>query len=174
MWALNYWCFWCAPFGRLECRYHEKRTKTFTLVKKQVVYKWSSCSSCSQLSEQIESVFSSVGVVHFISSKPNPPGFQSTALWQSVSSSSSSLVKKPPDVTKSRKTKTEHLIKVDDHDFTMRPAFGGRCGVLPTFSFIHYLHAVHTYIHGHKYTWTQGQLSGCSFFSSAFNHIPSS
>ncbi|XP_043998535.1 gamma-aminobutyric acid receptor subunit rho-2a [Gambusia affinis] len=36
-----------------------------------------------------------------------------------------SLPKKPPDVTKSRKTKTEHLLKVDDHDFTMRPAFGG-------------------------------------------------
>ncbi|KAG7282427.1 hypothetical protein CRUP_018144 [Coryphaenoides rupestris] len=35
-----------------------------------------------------------------------------------------SLTKKPPDVTKSRKPKTEHLLKVDDHDFTMRPAFG--------------------------------------------------
>ncbi|KAI3367311.1 hypothetical protein L3Q82_008352 [Scortum barcoo] len=35
-----------------------------------------------------------------------------------------SLAKKPPDVTKSRKMKTEHLLKVDDHDFTMRPAFG--------------------------------------------------
>lgn len=45
-------------------------------------------------------------------------------------SSSSSLPKKPPDVTKSRKTKTEHLLKVDDHDFTMRPAFGGKGEVL--------------------------------------------
>ncbi|XP_028827768.1 gamma-aminobutyric acid receptor subunit rho-2a isoform X1 [Denticeps clupeoides] len=36
-----------------------------------------------------------------------------------------SLTKKPPDVTKSRKLKTEHLLRVDDHDFTMRPAFGG-------------------------------------------------
>ncbi|KAM4541133.1 gamma-aminobutyric acid receptor subunit rho-2a [Fundulus diaphanus] len=36
-----------------------------------------------------------------------------------------SLPKKPPDVTKSRKSKTENLLKVDDHDFTMRPAFGG-------------------------------------------------
>ncbi|KAK1893956.1 Gamma-aminobutyric acid receptor subunit rho-2 [Dissostichus eleginoides] len=35
-----------------------------------------------------------------------------------------SLAKKPPDVTKARKTKTEQLLKVDDHDFTMRPAFG--------------------------------------------------
>ena len=37
----------------------------------------------------------------------------------------SALTKKPPDVTKSRKPKTENLLKVDDHDFTMRPAFGG-------------------------------------------------
>ncbi|XP_055719946.1 gamma-aminobutyric acid receptor subunit rho-2-like isoform X2 [Salvelinus fontinalis] len=36
-----------------------------------------------------------------------------------------SLTKKPPDVTKNRKQKTEQLLKVDDHDFTMRPAFGG-------------------------------------------------
>ncbi|MCI4382966.1 hypothetical protein PGIGA_G00021090 [Pangasianodon gigas] len=35
------------------------------------------------------------------------------------------LAKKPPDVTKSRKVKTEQLLRVDDHDFTMRPAFGG-------------------------------------------------
>lgn len=33
--------------------------------------------------------------------------------------------KRPPDVTKSRKLKTEQLLKVEDHDFTMRPAFGG-------------------------------------------------
>uniref|UniRef100_A0A8C5G668 GABA(C) receptor n=2 Tax=Gouania willdenowi TaxID=441366 RepID=A0A8C5G668_GOUWI len=33
--------------------------------------------------------------------------------------------KKLPDFTKSRKVKTEQLLKVDDHDFTMRPAFGG-------------------------------------------------
>ncbi|TRY57824.1 hypothetical protein DNTS_022740 [Danionella cerebrum] len=36
-----------------------------------------------------------------------------------------SLPKKPPDVTKSRRLKTEQLLKVDDHDFTMRPAFAG-------------------------------------------------
>ncbi|XP_076155957.1 gamma-aminobutyric acid receptor subunit rho-2a [Alosa pseudoharengus] len=36
-----------------------------------------------------------------------------------------SLTKKPPDVTKSRKMKTEQILRVDDHDFTMRPAFGG-------------------------------------------------
>ncbi|KAL4623978.1 gamma-aminobutyric acid receptor subunit rho-2-like isoform X1 [Arapaima gigas] len=36
-----------------------------------------------------------------------------------------SLSAKTQDVTKSRKLKTEHLLQVDDHDFTMRPAFGG-------------------------------------------------
>ncbi|XP_063080172.1 gamma-aminobutyric acid receptor subunit rho-2a [Engraulis encrasicolus] len=36
-----------------------------------------------------------------------------------------SLSKKPPDNTKARKMKTEAVLKVDDHDFTMRPAFGG-------------------------------------------------
>ncbi|XP_018584511.1 gamma-aminobutyric acid receptor subunit rho-2-like isoform X1 [Scleropages formosus] len=36
-----------------------------------------------------------------------------------------SLSAKAQDVTKSRKLKTEHLLQVDDHDFTMRPSFGG-------------------------------------------------
>uniref|UniRef100_A0A3Q4BSL0 GABA(C) receptor n=1 Tax=Mola mola TaxID=94237 RepID=A0A3Q4BSL0_MOLML len=45
--------------------------------------------------------------------------------WTGNVETQNSLAKKPPDVTKSRKTKTEHLLKVDDHDFTMRPAFGG-------------------------------------------------
>ncbi|XP_053917664.1 gamma-aminobutyric acid receptor subunit rho-2 isoform X1 [Cuculus canorus] len=37
----------------------------------------------------------------------------------------SHIYKKNHDVTKNRKGKTEHLLRVDDHDFTMRPAFGG-------------------------------------------------
>ncbi|KAJ8356063.1 hypothetical protein SKAU_G00188570 [Synaphobranchus kaupii] len=35
------------------------------------------------------------------------------------------LSKKMVDVTKTRKVKTDHLLRVDDHDFTMRPAFAG-------------------------------------------------
>ncbi|OXB54361.1 hypothetical protein ASZ78_011043 [Callipepla squamata] len=35
------------------------------------------------------------------------------------------IYKKNHDVTKTRKGKTEQLLRVDDHDFTMRPAFGG-------------------------------------------------
>ncbi|XP_066546582.1 gamma-aminobutyric acid receptor subunit rho-2-like [Amia ocellicauda] len=35
------------------------------------------------------------------------------------------LSKKTQDVTKTRKLKTEQLLRVDDHDFTMRPAFAG-------------------------------------------------
>ncbi|XP_043922984.1 gamma-aminobutyric acid receptor subunit rho-2-like isoform X2 [Protopterus annectens] len=35
------------------------------------------------------------------------------------------VFKKNHDITKIRRVKTEQLIRVDDHDFTMRPAFGG-------------------------------------------------
>ncbi|XP_069743442.1 gamma-aminobutyric acid receptor subunit rho-1-like isoform X2 [Narcine bancroftii] len=38
---------------------------------------------------------------------------------------SSSLLKRSTDVTKSYLTKSEQLLRVDDHDFTMRPGFGG-------------------------------------------------
>ncbi|XP_029903731.1 gamma-aminobutyric acid receptor subunit rho-2-like [Myripristis murdjan] len=37
----------------------------------------------------------------------------------------SPLSKKVVDGTKTRKVKTDHLLRVDDHDFTMRPAFAG-------------------------------------------------
>lgn len=37
----------------------------------------------------------------------------------------SPIYKKNHDVTKTRMGKTEQLLRVDDHDFTMRPAFGG-------------------------------------------------
>nr|XP_020818734.1 gamma-aminobutyric acid receptor subunit rho-2 isoform X2 [Phascolarctos cinereus] len=37
----------------------------------------------------------------------------------------SHLYKKTHDITKLQKGKTEQLLKVDEHDFTMRPAFGG-------------------------------------------------
>ncbi|TNN36898.1 Gamma-aminobutyric acid receptor subunit rho-2 [Liparis tanakae] len=35
------------------------------------------------------------------------------------------LTKKAADGTKSKKVKTSHLLRIDDHDFTMRPAFAG-------------------------------------------------
>nr|XP_019947146.1 PREDICTED: gamma-aminobutyric acid receptor subunit rho-2-like [Paralichthys olivaceus] len=35
------------------------------------------------------------------------------------------LTKKLSDGTKTRKVKTSHLLRIDDHDFTMRPAFAG-------------------------------------------------
>ncbi|XP_032876748.1 gamma-aminobutyric acid receptor subunit rho-2-like [Amblyraja radiata] len=37
----------------------------------------------------------------------------------------SPIIKRILDVTKTRATKPDHLLRVDDHDFTMRPAFGG-------------------------------------------------
>ncbi|XP_078502975.1 gamma-aminobutyric acid receptor subunit rho-2-like [Lissotriton helveticus] len=37
----------------------------------------------------------------------------------------SNIYKRNHDLTKTRRGKTEQLLRVDDHDFTMRPAFGG-------------------------------------------------
>ncbi|XP_041044019.1 gamma-aminobutyric acid receptor subunit rho-2-like [Carcharodon carcharias] len=37
----------------------------------------------------------------------------------------SPILRRIPDLTKIRTTKSEHLLRVDEHDFTMRPAFGG-------------------------------------------------
>ncbi|XP_057715512.1 gamma-aminobutyric acid receptor subunit rho-1-like isoform X2 [Corythoichthys intestinalis] len=37
----------------------------------------------------------------------------------------SPIYKRSPDMTKSLMTKSEQLLRIDDHDFTMRPAFGG-------------------------------------------------
>nr|XP_019940774.1 PREDICTED: gamma-aminobutyric acid receptor subunit rho-1-like isoform X2 [Paralichthys olivaceus] len=39
--------------------------------------------------------------------------------------SGSPIYKRSPDMTKSLMTKSEQLLRIDDHDFTMRPAFGG-------------------------------------------------
>ncbi|XP_029972515.1 gamma-aminobutyric acid receptor subunit rho-1-like [Salarias fasciatus] len=39
--------------------------------------------------------------------------------------SGSPIYKRSPDMTKSPMTKSEQLLRIDDHDFTMRPAFGG-------------------------------------------------
>ncbi|KTG39457.1 hypothetical protein cypCar_00008363 [Cyprinus carpio] len=40
-------------------------------------------------------------------------------------SQTSTLLMRSPDVTKAPVTKSEQLLKLDDHDFTMRPGFGG-------------------------------------------------
>ena len=38
----------------------------------------------------------------------------------------SPIFKRSPDITKAWSTKTEQLLRIDDHDFTMRPGFGGK------------------------------------------------
>ncbi|DAA26190.1 TPA: gamma-aminobutyric acid receptor subunit rho-2 [Bos taurus] len=43
---------------------------------------------------------------------------------QLETSKPSHLYKKNPDMTKIRHGKPQPLLRVDDHDFTMRPAFG--------------------------------------------------
>lgn len=36
------------------------------------------------------------------------------------------MFKRSPDITKAWGTKSEQLLRIDDHDFTMRPGFGGK------------------------------------------------
>lgn len=38
----------------------------------------------------------------------------------------SPVLKRNPDLTKSPLTKSEQLLRIDDHDFSMRPGFGGK------------------------------------------------
>lgn len=44
--------------------------------------------------------------------------------------SHSPIFRRSPDMTKSPVTKSEQLLRIDDHDFTMRPAFGGNVTIL--------------------------------------------
>ncbi|GAA6099371.1 gamma-aminobutyric acid receptor subunit rho-1 [Tachysurus ichikawai] len=39
--------------------------------------------------------------------------------------SGSLVLKRSPDITKGSVPKSEHVLRIDDHDFTMRPGFGG-------------------------------------------------
>lgn len=54
-------------------------------------------------------------------SPPPPPH-----TLRSCFSPRSPIYKRSPDMTKSPMTKSEQLLRIDDHDFTMRPAFGGQ------------------------------------------------
>lgn len=36
------------------------------------------------------------------------------------------VLKRSPDITKGSVPKSEHVLRIDDHDFTMRPGFGGK------------------------------------------------
>ncbi|ELW59132.1 Gamma-aminobutyric acid receptor subunit rho-1 [Tupaia chinensis] len=42
-----------------------------------------------------------------------------------MSKKGSPILKRSPDITKSPLTKSEQLLRIDDHDFSMRPGFGG-------------------------------------------------
>ncbi|KAI4539310.1 hypothetical protein MG293_010702 [Ovis ammon polii] len=44
---------------------------------------------------------------------------------QEMSKKGSPILKRSPDITKSPLTKSEQLLRIDDHDFSMRPGFGG-------------------------------------------------
>ncbi|XP_017309585.1 gamma-aminobutyric acid receptor subunit rho-1 [Ictalurus punctatus] len=48
-----------------------------------------------------------------------------TRTEEGIHKSGSPILKRSPDITKGSVPKSEHLLRIDDHDFTMRPGFGG-------------------------------------------------
>ncbi|XP_041420587.1 gamma-aminobutyric acid receptor subunit rho-1-like [Xenopus laevis] len=53
------------------------------------------------------------------------PHRQRREVHQESHKQGSAVFKRSPDITKSPLTKSEQLLRIDDHDFTMRPGFGG-------------------------------------------------
>ncbi|KAE8602929.1 hypothetical protein XENTR_v10014180 [Xenopus tropicalis] len=53
------------------------------------------------------------------------PHRQRREVHQESHKQGSPVFKRSPDITKSPLTKSEQLLRIDDHDFTMRPGFGG-------------------------------------------------
>lgn len=53
--------------------------------------------------------------------------FKVLSVFVFVCTKFSLIAKRSPDMTKKWGTKTEQLLRIDDHDFTMRPGFGGEC-----------------------------------------------
>lgn len=65
------------------------------------------------------------------------PGEQAEGRWlrparviSLLSLCGSPILRRSSDITKSPLTKSEQLLRIDDHDFSMRPGFGGMKGAL--------------------------------------------
>nr|XP_012299729.1 gamma-aminobutyric acid receptor subunit rho-1 isoform X3 [Aotus nancymaae] len=63
--------------------------------------------------------------VHEMSKKGSRPQRQRREVHEDAHKQVSPILKRSPDITKSPLTKSEQLLRIDDHDFTMRPGFGG-------------------------------------------------
>ncbi|XP_078225892.1 gamma-aminobutyric acid receptor subunit rho-1 isoform X2 [Callithrix jacchus] len=63
--------------------------------------------------------------VHEMSKKGSRPQRQRREVHEDAHKQVSPILKRSPDITKSPLTKSEQLLRIDDHDFSMRPGFGG-------------------------------------------------
>ncbi|XP_044531323.1 gamma-aminobutyric acid receptor subunit rho-1-like [Gracilinanus agilis] len=57
--------------------------------------------------------------------KGSRPQRQRREVHEETHKQGSLILKRSPDITKSPLTKSEQLLRIDDHDFSMRPGFGG-------------------------------------------------
>ncbi|XP_003258374.2 gamma-aminobutyric acid receptor subunit rho-1 isoform X2 [Nomascus leucogenys] len=62
--------------------------------------------------------------VHEMSKKGRPQR-QRREVHEDAHKQVSPILRRSPDITKSPLTKSEQLLRIDDHDFSMRPGFGG-------------------------------------------------
>ncbi|NWU22014.1 GBRR1 protein, partial [Dyaphorophyia castanea] len=63
--------------------------------------------------------------IHEVYKKGSRPQRQRREAHSEVQKQGSPILKRSPDITKSPLTKSEQLLRIDDHDFSMRPGFGG-------------------------------------------------
>ncbi|KAM9315686.1 gamma-aminobutyric acid receptor subunit rho-1-like [Gastrophryne carolinensis] len=65
------------------------------------------------------------GVIPEVYKQGSRPQRQKREIQEEMHKQGSPVIKRSPDITKSPLTKSEQLLRIDDHDFTMRPGFGG-------------------------------------------------
>uniref|UniRef100_A0A8C5WYK2 Gamma-aminobutyric acid receptor subunit rho-1 n=1 Tax=Laticauda laticaudata TaxID=8630 RepID=A0A8C5WYK2_LATLA len=63
--------------------------------------------------------------IHEVYKKGSQPQRQRRETHGATHKQGSPILKRSPDITKSPLIKSEQLLKIDDHDFSMRPGFGG-------------------------------------------------
>ncbi|NWX11130.1 GBRR1 protein, partial [Caloenas nicobarica] len=63
--------------------------------------------------------------IHEVYKKGSRPQRQRREAHGEAHKQGSPILKRSPDITKSPLTKSEQLLRIDDHDFSMRPGFGG-------------------------------------------------
>ncbi|XP_039199044.1 gamma-aminobutyric acid receptor subunit rho-1-like isoform X4 [Crotalus tigris] len=63
--------------------------------------------------------------IHEVYKKGSQPQRQRRETHGASHKQGSPILKRSPDITKSPLIKSEQLLKIDDHDFSMRPGFGG-------------------------------------------------